>query len=156
LNKPPGAFAIRPALAEDAPGVAACVDRAYAHYVARIGKKPGPMLEDYAEVIARQRVFVAESEGAIAGMLALAATEEGFLLETIAVDPMQQGAGAGRALLERAEAEAVAAGHASIYLYTHEKMTENLALYARIGYVEYDRRIEHGYSRVYMRKKLGP
>ena len=38
------------------------------------------------------------------------------------------------------EAEARRAGFDSIYLYTHEKMTENLALYSRIGYVEYDRR----------------
>ena len=34
-------------------------------------------------------------------------------------------------------------------------MSENLSLYARIGYVEYDRRVEHGYGRVFMRKKLG-
>jgi hypothetical protein len=27
-----------------------------------------------------------------------------------------------------------------IYLYTHETVTENLALYSRIGYVDYDRR----------------
>ena len=42
-----------------------------------------------------------------------------------------------------------------MYLYTHEKMTENLALYARIGYVEYDRRSQGAFSRVYLRKHLG-
>ena len=148
-------FAIRRAVTADADGISGCVDRAYAHYVARIGKKPSPMLEDYAGVIARNRVFVAELDGDLAGMLVLAAAEEGFLLETIAVDPLHQGKGAGRALLELAEAEARATGHASIYLYTHEKMSENLSLYARIGYVEYDRRVKHGYGRVFMRKKLG-
>ena len=43
------------------------------------------------------------------------------------------------------------AGFESIYLYTHEKMTENRALYAKVGYVEYDRRFGQGLARVYMR-----
>jgi ribosomal protein S18 acetylase RimI-like enzyme len=60
----------------------------------------------------------------------------------------------GKALLTFAEAEARRAGFDSIYLYTHEKMTENLALYARIGYVEYDRRSHGTFSLVYMRKQL--
>jgi hypothetical protein len=34
-------------------------------------------------------------------------------------------------------------------------MVENLALYARIGYVEYDRRSVGDFSRVFMRKRLG-
>lgn len=38
------------------------------------------------------------------------------------------GRGVGRALLESAESEARSAGFDSLYLYTHEKMTENLAL----------------------------
>ena len=33
-------------------------------------------------------------------------------------------------------------------------MTENLALYRRIGYVEYARRVEFGLPRVYLRKPL--
>ena len=34
------------------------------------------------------------------------------------------------------------------------EMTENQAMYTKIGYREYDRREEDGYSRVYMRKSL--
>jgi hypothetical protein len=33
-------------------------------------------------------------------------------------------------------------------------MTENFGFYARFGFEEYDRRSEHGYSRVYFRKRL--
>ena len=43
--------------------VAALVDAAYGHYVERIGRKPGPMTEDYAEVIRNRQVTVAESYG---------------------------------------------------------------------------------------------
>ena len=52
------------------------------------------------------------------------------------------------------ESEARQEGFGSIYLYTHGKMTENLALYARIGCVEYARRTEKGLARVYLRKQL--
>jgi ribosomal protein S18 acetylase RimI-like enzyme len=60
----------------------------------------------------------------------------------------------GRLLLEFSESEARRQGYPEIYLYTHEKMTENQALYSKIGYVEYDRRNEEGLRRVFMRKKL--
>jgi release factor glutamine methyltransferase len=64
------------------------------------------------------------------------------------------GRGLGGELVARAEAEAVKAGYNSIYLYTHELMTENRARYRRLGYVEYERRIEDGLSRVFLRKNL--
>ena len=150
-------LAIRAATVADAPRVAACVQGAYRHYVERIGRPPGPMLDDYAEVIRQHRVSVAELDGAVVGVLVLKITDEGFLLDNVAVDPRYHGQGVGRALLTLAEGEARDAGHQSIYLYTHERMAENRELYARIGYVEYDRRVENGYPRVYMRKRLaGP
>ena len=74
------------------------------------------------------------------GVIVLRVTDEGFLIDTVAVHPSQGGRGLGRALLELAEAAAQRADFDSVYLFTHEKMTENLALYSRIGYVEYDRR----------------
>jgi ribosomal protein S18 acetylase RimI-like enzyme len=112
------------------------------------------MTEDYEKVIRECRVTVAESSGTIAGAIVLAVTEEGFLLQNVAVAPTHHGKGLGRTLLEFAETEARREGFDSIHLYTHEKMTENLALYAKIGYVEYDRRFEQGFARVYMRKPL--
>jgi ribosomal protein S18 acetylase RimI-like enzyme len=115
----------------------------------------GPMTADYAEVIRNRQVTVAERQGAIVGIIVLTVTDEGFLVDNVAVHPSHRGTGLGRALLQFAEAEAQRAGFDAIYLYTHEKMTENLALYARIGYVEYDRRSQGAFSRVYLRKHLG-
>ena len=131
------------------------VQRAYGHYVERIGMLPGPMTNDYADVIRNRQVTVAERQGAIVGIIVLTVTDEGFLVDNVAVHPSHRGTGLGRALLQFAEAEAQRAGFDAIYLYTHEKMTENLALYARIGYVEYDRRSQGAFSRVYLRKHLG-
>jgi ribosomal protein S18 acetylase RimI-like enzyme len=146
---------LRPARESDAAGLAALVDAAYGHYVERLGMPPGPMTEDYTVVIRDREVTVAESGEAIIGAIVLGAGEEGFTIENVAVHPTRQGEGIGRALLEFAEAEARAAGHDAVHLYTHEKMTENQDLYARIGYVEYERRAGDGFARVFMRKRLG-
>ena len=58
------------------------------------------------------------------------------------------------ALIDFAEAEARRRGFAEIQLYTHALMTENIALYRRIGFVETHRVSEKGYDRVYMSKRL--
>jgi hypothetical protein len=39
--------------------------------------------------------------------------------------------------------------------FTHELMVENQAIYARLGYEETDRRVEDGFARVFLRKRLG-
>jgi GNAT superfamily N-acetyltransferase len=149
-----GTYSFRPAGAADASNVAELVDVAYGHYVERIGMLPGPMTDDYDEVIRTHRVTVVEDGGAMFGVIVLAITDEGFLIDNVAVHPSHRGRGLGGALLEFAEAEARRAGFDSIYLYTHEKLIENLALYSRIGYLEFDRRPQRDFSLVYMRKRL--
>jgi ribosomal protein S18 acetylase RimI-like enzyme len=153
MRKPEYSF--RSATGADVPKVATPVDAAYGHYIERLGMLPRPMTDDYAEVIANRRVTVAESYGNIVGVIVLTVDDEGFLIDNVAVEPSHRGEGLGRALLEFAEAEARRTGFDSIHLYTHEKMTENLALYSRIGYVEYDRRSYGEFSLVSLRKRLG-
>jgi len=146
---------LRHAKAADAAAVTACAVEAFRTYIPRLGLTPRPMTRDYAEAIAHLQVWVAERpEQKIGAALLLDVTDEGFLIDVIAVHPDHQGSGAGRALLELAEREALRQGHASIYLFTNEKMTENLALYQRIGYVEYRRESLDGRTRVYLRKLL--
>ena len=145
---------LRPAVAADAPALAALVNAAYGHYVERIGGPPRPMTDDYAEVIETKDAIVAEVRGEIAGLVVLDETDEGFLVDNVAVAPDRQGEGVGRALLVHAEAAARSAGYESIYLYTHSLMSENLALYGRIGYAEFDRRDHGGAQIVYLRKEL--
>jgi len=148
---------LRPAEARDVPRLAELARAAYGRYVERLGgREPRPMSEDYATVVAAKQVLVAERDGEVVGLIALETDAEGFVVDNVAVDPAHEGTGVGRALLTAAEAEARRAGFDSIYLYTHERMTENVALYERIGYVEYDRRI-HGRDAdllVYLRKPL--
>ena len=146
---------IRSAQAGDADAVHQLVDAAYRHYVARLGKPPGPMLDDYALRVANGQVWVLEDGGALTGVLVLEDAEGGaLLLDNIAVAPTAQGKGYGRALMAFAEAEARRRRHAQIRLYTHVLMTENLALYGRLGFRETSRITEKGYERVYMAKQL--
>lgn len=145
---------IRPAVATDAHAVATVVDEAYRPYIARIGKPPGPMGDDYAALIAVGKVWVLERDGIIAGILVLEETAAGFLLDNVAVRPALHGHGLGRQLVAFAENEARRRGYDAIILYTHVMMTENIALYLRLGFVETGRVSEKGFDRVYMRKPL--
>jgi ribosomal protein S18 acetylase RimI-like enzyme len=147
-------IALRPATLTDAAGVAACVCEAYVHYIERIGRQPGPMLEDYSKVISESSVHVAVDAGEVVGAVVLMETAEGFYIDNVAVRPAARGLGVGRGLLELAEQQATQRGYACIYLATHELMVENRSLYKRIGYVEYDHRVVNGFPRVFLRKTL--
>jgi ribosomal protein S18 acetylase RimI-like enzyme len=135
------------------PAITQIVDQAYRHYIARIGKPPGPMHDDYAARVLESVVWVLE-EGAIAGIIVLLPATNHLLLDNVAVSPARQGSGFGRRLLAFAEAEALRRGYCEIRLYTHQTMVENQRLYASIGYEETGRGTEAGYDRVFMSKQL--
>jgi GNAT superfamily N-acetyltransferase len=152
----PPAPLVRLATAEDAAVATECVAMAFGPYVARIGKPPGPMLLDYPALIAEGRVWVAERDAGVEGVLVQYETEHGFYIDTVASSPKARGTGVGRALLQFAEREAARRGFRSIYLCTNSKMTENQVFYPSIGYAEYDRKHDGGYDRIFYRKALAP
>lgn len=93
---------------------------------------------------------MAETANDIVGGLVLIPQDGFMLLANVAVHPDQKGTGLGRALMERAEAEARNQGHRELRLTTHAKMPENLSLYTHLGWEETGR----GGSKVTMRKVL--
>jgi GNAT superfamily N-acetyltransferase len=109
---------------------------------------------DYEEQVRRGWAFVAEERGELAGTIVLVSHPDHLLVDNVAVDRARQGEGIGRALLAFAEDRARAAGTPTMRLYTHAKMTENRALYARLGYEETERRDEAGFDRVFFVKRL--
>jgi ribosomal protein S18 acetylase RimI-like enzyme len=112
------------------------------------------MLDDYTALIGEGRVRVARRDGVVQGVLVLLPQDDAMLLDNVAVAPEARGSGLGRMMLQFAERAAVKAGYRAIKLYTNETMTENIALYTRIGYAETHRVEESGLRRVYMRKLL--
>ena len=145
---------IRPAVPEDIAAVEATVRSAYAPYVPLIGREPGPMLDDYAALIEQGHVYVLRDERGISAILVLIPEERALLLDNVAVRPDAQGRGHGRTLIGFAERMARERGLGAIRLYTNEAMTENVALYGRMGFVETHRAEERGFRRVYMTKRL--
>jgi ribosomal protein S18 acetylase RimI-like enzyme len=145
---------IRLARATDVATVTAVVQDAYSMYLARNGKIPGPMRDDYAALVDAERVHVLEDAGEIVGLVVLIPEQRAMLLDNVAVCPRAQGRGFGVKLIAFAEESARAAGLAVIRLYTQDIMTENLALYSRLGFVETHRGEEIGLNRVYMSKTI--
>ena len=146
---------IRRAGKEDCAVIEAIVAAAYSVYIERIGKPPGPMLDDYARRVAEGVVWVLEEEGGnIAAIIVLLVKADHLLLDNVAVRPDRQGRGLGRTLIAFAEAEARHIGLAELRLYTHAKMTENITLYTRLGFTETSRGHESGYDRVFMSKRV--
>jgi ribosomal protein S18 acetylase RimI-like enzyme len=153
--KDQASMSVRPAREGDEDAIRVLVRRAYAMYVPRMGKEPGPMVDDYAARVRQGAAYVLERDGAICGALVLLDFPGYMLLDNVAIDPACQGRGLGRILIAFAEGEALRRGYREIRLYTHETMTENIAMYPRLGYEESHRVTEKGFARVYMRKKIG-
>jgi N-acetylglutamate synthase-like GNAT family acetyltransferase len=96
-------YVVRRADNVDLPAINEIITFAYTMYVPRIGRKPGPMLADYAALISERRVFVLEIDRAVQGLLVLIPEKEVMLLENVAIRPRMQGLGFGQILFEFAE-----------------------------------------------------
>ncbi|KAJ2996582.1 hypothetical protein NUW58_g926 [Xylaria curta] len=147
-------FELRIAGPGDLAAIQDIIESAYTPYVSCIGRKPGPLLDDYEALVISCRVTVAEVDHAVQGVLVLIPEEDVMLLDNVAVAPAAQGLGLGRKLIAHAEQCAKVAGYPAIRLYTNEAMTRNIEYYARIGYVETHRAEEKGLKRVFMVKPL--
>jgi ribosomal protein S18 acetylase RimI-like enzyme len=146
---------IRRACIEDTEQIEALVSQAYEPYIARIGRKPAPMLDDYRQVVAENDVFVATVEAEIVGVIVKAPQATELLLVNVAVSPKFKGQGIVKVLMAYCEAHARSTGSHTIRLYTHELMTENIEIYNKLGYQETHRASENGFARVFMAKALG-
>ena len=145
---------MRAARPEDAAAVGELVRAAYSKYVGRIGKEPAPMLEDYAALVRAGEVWVSAEGGEVLGVLVMRPAEHHLFVDNVAVAPRHQGRGLGRELLVFAEERAEREGLPEVRLYTNEKMHENLAVYAKLGFEETGRGVDGGYRRMFMRKRL--
>ena len=148
----PGPPGLRRATADDLPATRAVIHATYAKYLPRMDKPPAPMLRDYGPSVEAGTTRVTGSP--VTAVLTLCPRDDHLYVENIAVDPSAQGRGLGRALMEFAEQEAARRRLNRMALVTHEAMTENQAIYARLGYVEIERRAEDGYRRIYLEKPL--
>ncbi len=146
---------IRRASHADVPAIRACAEASYEKYVGRMGEIPAPMLADFEMLVSEGFVYVANDEGGVlAGFIVFYPRGDHMHLENVAVSPDHQGQGVGGELIAFCEEQAHSNGCAAVELYTNEKMSENLTLYPKLGYVETGRGTQHGFHRVFFRKEI--
>ena len=145
---------IRKATAEDTARIGAIARAAYAKYVPRIGREPPPMVADFAAEVAAGHVVVIGMARAVDGYMIAWPETDAYFIDNIAIDPARQGEGLGRQLIYHAVSEARRRRLPAIRLYTNAAMTENLSIYAHMGFVETHRAVEKGFDRVYLRWAL--
>ena len=116
-----------------------------------------PVGEDYAPRIAAGQIWLLEVDGVPAGLIVLEANADHMLIYSVVVAPAFQGRRLGHRLLDWAERRAALAGLGCMRLFTNERLTRNIGLYAAYGYVEKERRFHpgrDGWTVVYMEKDL--
>ena len=149
-----GSIRLRRAGLADLPAIQALTDAAYLPNEPIIGVPSLPRIADYGEVLREHEIWLAESEDGLDGVLVLEDDGARFTLWSIAVAPSATGRGVGRALMAFTDARAVDYGRDAVHLYTHEKLTDRIGWYERLGFIvtHYeelpDRRLVH------MRKPL--
>ncbi len=145
---------LRRADIEEAAVIANLVDRAYREYLPRIGRPPSPMTDDYHAVLRDHEVWVVDGPDAVDAVLVLMPDADALFVDNLAVDPARQRNGLGRMLMAFAEDEAKRRGLTALTLVTNEHMTENIAFYTRLGFVETERELRRGSYTVHMRKEF--
>lgn len=125
---------LRRASTDDIPAIAALTEAAYLPNEGIIGVPSLPRIADYGKVLAEHEVWLAETDGALDGVLVLEEEPAKFTLWSIAVAPAASGRKVGSTLMQFAEERARALGHGAIHLYTHAKLAERIGWYERLGY----------------------
>ena|SRR5215469_15524454 len=143
---------IRLATQAELPRLRDIIYAAYSKYLPRMDRPPAPMLRDLRPDIMAGHVWA--SGDPATGLISLEASGEAVHIGNLAVHPDAQGAGLGRRLMDFTELQARRLGLRHLRLYTNEVMTENLAIYAHLGYHEVGRHADDGYRRIFMEKAL--
>ena len=147
-------ISIHRATYEDLPAIVALQHAAYAGNHDVIGVVALPLQADYDEVFAHYECWIAGDGSPIAGALILELRPDDLLIWSVATHPDVRSSGLGNRLLAVADRRAHETGRTTIRLYTHEKLTRNIAWYGRQGFAI--ERIEEMPDRraVHMKKEL--
>lgn len=138
----------------DIPLITTLVRHAYGHYITRLGREPVPINDDYARLVRAGNAWVSGSDGMVAGVVVRMLNSDHVLVSNVAVARRHQGQGLGTALLAHAEDYARQNGVGELRLYTNELMHENLVIYSRLGWEDYDRVEQDRFRRVFKRKAV--
>jgi hypothetical protein len=143
---------IRRAIEDDVARIVEIARAAYIKYVPRMGRESPPMLADFAAEVAAVVSWCLRSRARSGGLFNLLAQNGNVFHRQHRCRPGAPGFGIGTTANRH--------NLSAIQLYTNATMTENLAMYAHMGFVETYRvmetqfHIETGFPRVYMCRML--
>ena len=113
------------------------------------------MTADYDEAFGKHRFDCLQREGVLVGLIETTPQDDELMIVNVAVDPAYQGLGYGARLMRHAEELAGEAKLSGTRLYTNKIMSENIALYERLGYrIEKETLHDHGTVAVHMTRPL--
>lgn len=121
---------------DELPIIQVIADAAYAPYTELKESHPHLLEFDFASNLERGELYVIQDTRDIGGYVVTYRTDDGQLIENVAVSEARKGNGLGRKLVNFAAFEARRRKLDRVYLYTHASMTDTLAFYEHLGYVK--------------------
>jgi ribosomal protein S18 acetylase RimI-like enzyme len=131
---PPAPITFRRASEVDVPAIVGLQQAAYARNRRLLGVEPLPLQADYADILRKMEVWLAEERGVLKGVLILEARPNDMLIWSIAAAPDAQKQGLGQIMLDAAEVHARQLGRKIMRLYTGAVLEGLIRWYHRHGY----------------------
>lgn len=137
---------VRPATAADRAAVVKVLQRAFADYDGRLQPPPGALGETEASVRAhleKGSIAIAFIAGEPVGAMFIDRKGDALFLSRVSVVPEKRGSGITARMVALAEEEARRQGVHALTLRVREVLTQNVALFERLGFRETGR---HGHE----------
>ncbi len=110
------------------------------------------MDDDYTQVLAECEGWIDREGGDLRGAIILRPDGDRLWVENVAVHPAAASNGLGKAYLAHAEKRARELGAGEMWLFTHELMAANRAIYLHLGWSEFEPPERFADFLVYFRK----
>ncbi len=141
---------IRSARPDEAKAIVALLQRAFGQYRGKLRPESGALQETPETIRAVMKagtILLAERAGRILGCVSVRRKDDCAYAGRLAVEPMEQGMGVGRALLAAAEALARQMGTDRLRVDVRLKLRDNRAFFRALGFVEGAERCHPGFGK---------
>jgi GNAT superfamily N-acetyltransferase len=141
---------IRPARPDEAEAIVSLIQRAFGRYRGKLRPESSALLETAGTIGAAMKsgtILVAVQDDWILGCISVQRRADHAYAGRLAVEPMRQGTGIGRALLVQAEAMARQWGSSRLRVDVRLKLQDNRAFFRALGFREGAQRCHPGFTR---------